>query len=417
MINWRALPAISSLRRRRSTAAALVFVATFTDILAYSIAVPVLPDLSARLGASPTVIGLLFASFGVTLLTVSIPMGAVSDRIGRRRPMVAGLVALAGSSVLFAFADELAWLFAARMVQGAADAITWVVGLALLADLYGPNERGRVTGIVMSGTGLAFMLGPSIGGWLYELGGISLPFLVVAGLAVVVLAGFLWLVLPPPGASRLSVSLHSAVSVPSIVLCIAAVVAASGTICMLEPVLVLQLEAIGINPGRVGSLFGIAALATSILNPLYGRLADRVGAWRLMMLGLMLAAVALPLLGRTSTFASAIVFYALEAAAIALVITPSLSFMAEASSQNGGESFGLAYGLYNVGWGIGLLAGPAAGGFLFEQLGFARLTLWWAPALALTTAVLARACRKVRTRSPEREAQLNPQHRSSKPSL
>ena len=73
----------------------LVTFATFTDLVAYSIAVPVLPDLSRRLGASPTMIGLLFASFGVTLLLVSVPMGAVSDRIGRQVPMVGGLLALA----------------------------------------------------------------------------------------------------------------------------------------------------------------------------------------------------------------------------------------------------------------------------------------------------------------------------------
>jgi len=77
-----------SLRNSRATAVALVTFATFTDIVAYSVAVPVLPDLSRRLGASPTMIGFLFASFGVTLLTVSIPMGAVSDRMGRKAPLV-----------------------------------------------------------------------------------------------------------------------------------------------------------------------------------------------------------------------------------------------------------------------------------------------------------------------------------------
>ena len=51
-------------------------------------------------------IGLLFASFGVTLLTVSMPMGAVSDRIGRKAPIVGGLVALAAATLLFAFADS-----------------------------------------------------------------------------------------------------------------------------------------------------------------------------------------------------------------------------------------------------------------------------------------------------------------------
>ena len=158
-------------RSSRRARVALVTFATFTDIVAYSVAVPVLPDLSRQLGASPTLIGLLFASFGVTLLTVSMPMGAVSDRIGRKAPLVGGLLALAAATLLFAFADSLPWLFAARLVQGAADAVTWVVGFALIADLYAAHERGRVTGIVMSGTSFAFMIGPTIGGWLYELGG------------------------------------------------------------------------------------------------------------------------------------------------------------------------------------------------------------------------------------------------------
>ncbi len=68
-----------SLRHSRVSAVALVTLATFTDIVAYSIAVPVLPDMSRRLGASPTMIGLMFSAFGVTLLAVSVPMGAVSD--------------------------------------------------------------------------------------------------------------------------------------------------------------------------------------------------------------------------------------------------------------------------------------------------------------------------------------------------
>src|SRR5436190_220852 len=173
------------LLNSRAVAVVIVTCATFTDIVAYSIAVPVLPDLSRRLGATPTTIGLLFGSFGVTLLAVSVPMGAVSDRVGRRLPLVGGMIALAAASALFAIAQTLPWLFAARMVQGAADGVTWVVGFALIADLYGPEERGRVMGYVMSGTSLGIMVGPSIGGWLYDAGGVALPFQVAAGLALV----------------------------------------------------------------------------------------------------------------------------------------------------------------------------------------------------------------------------------------
>ena len=132
-----------SLRSSRAVVVALMTFATFTDILAYSIAVPVLPHLSRQFGASPTVIGVLFASFGVTLFAISVPMGTFSDRIGRRLPLVGGLLALAAASALFAFAPGMTWLFVARLVQGGADAVTWVVGFALIADLYAAEERGR----------------------------------------------------------------------------------------------------------------------------------------------------------------------------------------------------------------------------------------------------------------------------------
>src|SRR4051795_10002134 len=184
------------MRHSRAVTVALVTFATFTDIVAYSVAVPVLPALSRTLGASPTMIGLLFASFGVTLLTMSMPMGAVSDRVGRKAPLVGGMLALAAATLLFAYSDGLPRLFAARLVQGAADAVTWVVGFALIADRFGPEERGRVSGIVMSGTSGAVMVGPTIGGWLYELGGIRAPFLAVAALAAAGAAGFLWLEIP-----------------------------------------------------------------------------------------------------------------------------------------------------------------------------------------------------------------------------
>jgi DHA1 family solute carrier family 18 vesicular amine transporter 1/2 len=176
--------------RSRSAVVACVTLATFTDLVAYSVAVPVLPDYASRFGADPTTIGLLFASFGVTLLAVSLPMGAVSDRVGRKAPMVLALALLAGSTVLFAYARDLPTLFAARMLQGVADGVTWVVGLALVADLHGPEERGRAMGLVMSGASLGVILGPALGGWLYELGGIRLPFLFVSGLAVVSLVAF-----------------------------------------------------------------------------------------------------------------------------------------------------------------------------------------------------------------------------------
>lgn len=376
-----------SWRHSRAVAAALVAFTTFTDLLAYSVAVPVLPDLTTRLGASPEVIGFLFASFGVTLIAVAIPMGIVSDRVGRRGPLVAGMAILAVSTVCFAYATRLPWLFAARLMQGAADAIAWGVGFALVADLFGPSERGRVMGLVMSGSNLGFMLGPSIGGWLYEVGGARLPFQLVTGLAVAGGVGLLCLDVPPPVAARERVPFGTLVRHPAVAACALAVVTVSATFSMFEPVLALFLgTSLALSPARVGLVFGLAAVASASLHPLYGRLADRFGGGRLMVAGTVSASAMMPLLGRAETFGEALALYLLLAAALSMVVTPSLSFMAEAGARAGAASFGVSYGLYNFAWGCGLLVGPAAGGVLYQRVGFARTLIIW-PVLTLASAL------------------------------
>jgi multidrug resistance protein len=380
------------LRASRSTAAALATLAAFTDILAYSIAVPVLPDLSRRVGASPTTIGFLFAAFGVTLLATSVPMGAISDRIGRRGPLIAGAIALTASTILFALADTLPWLFLARLVQGAADAVTWVVGMALIADLYDADERGRMMGLFMSGTTVGFMIGPTAGGWLYEMGGPQFPFLAVAALSALCTLGFIWMQPPRQPAGGEPAHFFRLLRVPAVAVCALTVILGGGTLAMLEPTLSLFLaEHIGLGPSRIGQVFGASAVTSALLHPVFGRVADRTGGRRLMLVGLAGMALLLPLLSTIWSFSSAVLLNMLFTVSIATMVTPSLAYMADATSKAGVQSFGVAYGVYNVAWAIGLLVGPSIGGAAYERVGFERLTIVWAVCLLVLTVMVARA--------------------------
>jgi predicted MFS family arabinose efflux permease len=278
--------------------------------------------------------------------------------------------------------------------------VTWIVGFALIADLYAPEERGRVMGLVMGGTGFGFMIGPSIGGWLYELGGMRLPFLAVAGASLVALAAFLVVPIPERRSARDRVPFRRLLRVPAVAACTAAVVTMASTLAMLEPVLSLHLQTrLGVTPARVGLLFGVAAVATTLLHPIYGRLTDRWGGGRLTLVGLVATAAALPLLGRAWSFESAIALFVLQASAGALAITPSLAYMADVVPAAGTASFGVAYGLYNFAWGIGILAGPALGGYVFERMGFGSLTLVWAPFVVTVAAALARVQSRIHLRA------------------
>jgi multidrug resistance protein len=380
-----------SIRSSRAAAVAFVTLATFADIVAYSICVPVLPDFARRLGASPAQIGLMFASFGVTLLAISVPMGAVSDRTGRKLPLVAGMLTLAGSTMMFATADSLTMLFAARMIQGAADGVTWVVGFALIADCYGEEDRGRVMGYVMSGTSFGIIVGPSIGGWLYQAGGVALPFEFVAALALICAGGFAFLRPQTRIERSIRPSIWSVVRVPSVALCALVVVLAAATIAMLEPVLPLFFDRrLGLTPAQIGALFGIAAVASTLMPLIYGPLIHRWGARRLTLFGLALTAAWLPMMAMASGFSSAVALIVVQWIAIALFVTPSLAYMAEVTAFAGGDAYGIGYGMYNAAWGVGLLGGPALGGWLFERVGFAALAAGWSVAVVVATIVLGR---------------------------
>jgi MFS family permease len=106
--------------------------------------------------------------------------------------------------------------------------------------------------------------------------------------------------------------------------------------------------------------------------------------------GLAAIGAVLPILSQSWSFQSAVGVYVIAALAIATMITPSLTYMAEATASAGSPSFGVAYGLYNVAWAVGLLVGPAVGGFLYERLGFTTLTLIWAPTVVIVALVLSR---------------------------
>ena len=308
--------------------------------------------------------------------------------------MVAALAALAGATVLFAYAQSLPMLFLARMLQGAADAVTWVVGFALIADLYGEDERGRAMGLAMGGSSLGFIIGPLVGGWLYEIGGIRMPFLVVAALAAIDLVVFASVTPATARVASAPTPMTQVLRVRAIAACAVIVAVGAATAAMLEPVLPLMLESrAGLGPAAIGTLFGAAALAASAMHPLYGRLSDRWSGPRLMLVGLAGFALILPALNFVSGFRGAAMVMVPMWMVFGLFVTPSLAYFAKLASDVGVRAYGVVYGVYNVAWAVGLMGGPALGGFLFDHIGFTQLTVAWSVSLLAASVAFALSSR------------------------
>ena len=160
---------------------------------------------------------------------------------------------------------------------------------------------------------------------------------------------------------------------------------------MLEPVLPLVFRSkLGLGPASVGTLFGLAAAASTMMHPIYGRLSDRWGGRRLMLLGLAGSALMLPWLGFVSDFRSAALAMIPMWMVFSMMVTPSLAYVAQVASAAGFESYGVVYGVYNVAWAVGLLIGPALGGFALERVGFEALSIGWGVMLLAIGLLLAR---------------------------
>src|SRR6195952_1285201 len=96
----------------------IIFLTIFVNLVGFGIIIPLLPFYAETFGASPLVIGLLFAVFSVAQLIASPILGDLSDRYGRRPVLIFSLIGTVVSFVMMAMAHTILMLFVARIVDG-----------------------------------------------------------------------------------------------------------------------------------------------------------------------------------------------------------------------------------------------------------------------------------------------------------
>jgi multidrug resistance protein len=170
----------------------IIFLTIFVNLIGFGIIIPLLPFYAETFGASPLVIGLLFAVFSVCQLVAAPILGDWSDRYGRRPILIFSLLGTVASFVLLALARSITMLFIARIVDGLSGG-NISTARAYVADVTEPKDRARAYGLIGMAFGLGFIFGPALSGVLVKVS-ITAPIWAAAAITLVATAvAWLWL--------------------------------------------------------------------------------------------------------------------------------------------------------------------------------------------------------------------------------
>jgi len=320
-----------------------LYVLGFCSYISFTLLFPVMPQYATEFGASVFQVGLVVGIYSYITAVTMIPFGMLSDRIGRRTPLIAGLIIYILSPLLYPLVSDVSTLMVVRVVHGLASAAFIPVAHALVVDISPPHRIGEAMGWYTASTQLSFVIGPIAGGFLLNYFGFNATFYACSEEAVT----------SPWGWLRQRRALGGLLTPFFITL-------GSGTIIAFMP---LYGEGFGIETGRVGVIITIIYASSLLLRAPAGRLSDRIGRTPVILSGLLISAVALAWISFAASFPWLVVAGIFFGLGMGLAIPASFALVADLSPVGErGLSMGTASSFLQLGVAVGATAmGGVAG--------------------------------------------------------
>ncbi len=368
---------------------AILLACIFVVMIGFGLTLPVMPFLIEQLaeaqgsvaGKVSVHVGLLTALFPLMQLLFAPLWGRWSDRIGRRPLILVGLSGYAVFLVVFGLGRSLGTLYLTRLLGGVLSSAILPASTAYVVDLTPEAGRGRGMGWLGGAVSLGVVVGPALGGLLFQDAGdllaslglpavrpVSVPFLAASGLAILtLLAAFFWLPeslratavaeAGPSAAFRLRPMLRRLGVVLGLSL-----LAQYGLTVFESTYALYASRMVGYGPLQMGVVFTVCGVVMSaVQGGMVGRLIDRLGEHRVIAAGFLLAGAGMLLLATTTEQYLILAFVGVLALGVGL-LSPSLATLV---SRRSGSRPGMVLGLQSAALSLGQVAGPLLGGFLF----------------------------------------------------
>jgi DHA1 family tetracycline resistance protein-like MFS transporter len=389
-------PNVEEVASRRRSPLLPIFLIVVVDVLGLTIILPLLPFYAERLGASPTVVGLLVSTYAACQLVAGPLLGQISDRVGRRPLLLVSQMGTFIGFLMLAWAGSagLLWMvFLSRIIDGLT-AGNLSLAQAYISDVTRPEERAKSFGVIGVAFGIGFLIGPAIAGFLSTFG-YEYPVFAAAALSATSILSTYFLLPsapvvpesekgegpPPPAGRRLRVLdwgnyatyFKRPVLAQSLwqffAFAFAFAIFMSGFALFAERRYTWNGHAFGVK--EVGYIFAYVGFLGIILQGgLIGRLVRRFGEVRLVATGFVSATAGFALMGFTYHLSGLMVASTIASFGTGM-LRPALTSLI--TQRAGRDEQGVVLGLTQSLMSVAQIIGPVIAGFLIDR---EWLTTW-----------------------------------------
>jgi len=372
----------------------VLFISVFATMLGLGIVSPLLPIYADNLGATGFWLGIVFSGFAAARMVFMPIVGKVSDRSGRKKFIVAGLLAYAFISLGYVMADTVYLLTAVRLLHGIASAMVVPVAMAYIGDISEKGEEGSYMAKFQISFFLGMGSGPFLGGILNDAFGFSSAFYVMAGLSTF---AFLVILMFLPETNKIQPTkknetekrwvaekgdeieegdeteetgegepanfwhVFSHPVVLNIVIFTALNAMVRGALFVFMPLFAPEISVV---PSQVGLILSVTIFLMALLQVPFGKMADRGNMKMMIIIGSMMAAISLVIVPFTESFGELFLASCVNGLGSSILIPAIMTLTVKVGKKVG---MGSSMSAYNSAMSIGMITAPLLGGLIMDQ--------------------------------------------------
>lgn len=266
----------------------ILAITQFTVILDFMVMSPLGDIMMKSLSIKPSHFGFAVSAYAFSAGISGLLTAGFADKFDRKKLLLFFYIGFIAGTILCGVVNSYPWLIAARIITGLFGGVIGSVSMAIIADLFSIQQRGRVMGFVQMGLGVSQVLGIPIGLYLANAWGWHMPFLWVAVMAVII--AILIATRLQPLTKHLAVQLdksafthliHTVAKKDYRIGFTATALLSIGGFMMMPFGSAFAINNLQISQAQLPLIFMVAGIGTLVVMPFVGKLSDKLDKFRI----------------------------------------------------------------------------------------------------------------------------------------